>query len=187
MSGGLCACSYCKDYTRTFSPTSSRHQDISLPVGSKHHMDGASAASSLPPNSSRLNSGLHSSPLGISSSQTPSKQPPIRRSSSGGVVVSPRRQETSPSTDDDVMREDDHDDDDDVMMMDKRPNNTTPSPQQQLTTFKMKLPDLRKGGNQIQISLEVGDIVYEGVICANLSPVSNGSSMESEHKDLNGH
>lgn len=193
MSGAMCACSYCKDHYRSdgYSPTSTsrHHHDMPpLPLSSsshKHHMDGASSASSLPPSTTSsssnrsLNNGLHSPPLSVSISTSSSLQPPQRRSSSGGAVVSPRRQSTPSSPVDE-------DDDDDALIIDsssKRRNTSSPQQQQQLTTFKMKLPDLRKGGNQIQISLEVGDIVYEGVICANLSPVSNNSSMEGEHKD----
>ena len=42
------------------------------------------------------------------------------------------------------------------------------SPSPPMTTLKMKLPDVRKGGNTIQISLEVGGVLYEGKISAKL-------------------
>lgn len=56
-----------------------------------------------------------------------------------------------------------------------------------MTTFKMKLPDLRKGGNKIQISLEVGGVVYEGVICST-TPLLNGDhTPDKEKEEINGH
>lgn len=63
-----------------------------------------------------------------------------------------------------------------------------------MTTLKMKLPDVRQGGNTIQISLEVSGIVYEGVIKAvtqnGISRIQrddklNGNSTDNEVSDIN--
>ncbi|XP_057301588.1 uncharacterized protein LOC130636018 isoform X2 [Hydractinia symbiolongicarpus] len=52
----------------------------------------------------------------------------------------------------------------------KTENNENSSP---MTTLRMKLPDVRKGGNSIKISLEVEGVIYEGVISAK-EPITNG-------------
>lgn len=52
----------------------------------------------------------------------------------------------------------------------KTENNENSSP---MTTLRMKLPDVRKGGNSIKISLEVEGVIYEGVITAK-EPLTNG-------------
>eukprot|EP00111_Clytia_hemisphaerica_P010917 TCONS_00031985-protein len=116
----------------------------------KHHMDGASASSST---TSRINGSVHSPPPSHST-----KLPP--RASSNGAAASPPPSLSRPSQEEDTSK----------------PSKLNG---QHLTTFKMKLPDLRQGGNKIQISLEVGGVTYEGVICANTlpaTPISNGNS-----------
>lgn len=50
-----------------------------------------------------------------------------------------------------------------------------------MTTLKMKLPDIRKGGNTIQISLEVSGVLYEGVISAS-TPLVNGEHTAEEER-----
>lgn len=50
-----------------------------------------------------------------------------------------------------------------------------------MTTLKMKLPDIRKGGNTIQISLEVSGVLYEGVITAS-TPLVNGEVHTEEDR-----
>lgn len=50
-----------------------------------------------------------------------------------------------------------------------------------MTTLKMKLPDVRKGGNTIQISLEVSGVLYEGVISAS-TPIINCEHIAEEEK-----
>lgn len=69
-------------------------------------------------------------------------------------------------------------------------NGTSPMP---MTTLKMKLPDVRQGGNTIQISLEVGGILYEGKISAKLPqlppPVTTNGHYDvttSEAEPING-
>ena len=91
---------------------------------------------------SRINGGVHSPP-------PPSKLPP--RAPSNGAAASPSPSLSKHSQEEDV----------------EKPSKMNGH---QLTTFKMKLPDLRKGGNKIQISLEVGGVTYEGIICANSIP-----------------
>ena len=163
---GSCSCSYCKDY-RSYSPT--RHHDIPPPpaAGSKHHMDGASASSNGGGPPARLSSGSHTPPRTNGSS---SVSPPPNLNAA---------HHRTPSSQQSMRRDED---------CSQKLSNTE---QTKTTTLKLKLPDLRKGGNKIQISLEVGDIVYEGVICAS-SPTStlmNSDDLlvEEEPRESSGH
>merc|ERR1712062_709079 len=54
-----------------------------------------------------------------------------------------------------------------------------------MTTLKMKLPDVRQGGNTIQISLEVGGVLYEGKISAKLSPVTTNGHYDVTTSEAN--
>jgi len=159
----ICSCSRCKEY-RSYSPT--RHHDIPPPPSiSKHHMDGASASSGggLP---ARLSSGSHT--------------PPRVCSTNGSTSVSPLPTLNAPHR---LSQQGVRGDEDCDM------SNSSSAQSTKTTTLKLKLPDLRKGGSKIQISLEVGDIVYEGVICAS-SPTStlmNNDLLEEEPRESTGH
>ena len=58
--------------------------------------------------------------------------------------------------------------------------NERESEQTKMTTLKMKLPDVSKGGSTIQISLEVGGVLYEGVISASTTPSPAGTGQPAD-------
>ena len=51
----------------------------------------------------------------------------------------------------------------------------------EMTTLKMKLPDIRKGGTSVQISLEICGVTYEGVIKA-VHSMTNGISERNNNR-----
>ena len=51
----------------------------------------------------------------------------------------------------------------------------------EMTTLKMKLPDIRKGGTSVQISLEICGVTYEGVIKA-VHSMTNGFSERNNNR-----
>lgn len=55
----------------------------------------------------------------------------------------------------------------------------------EMTTLKMKLPDIRKGGTSIQISLEICGVTYEGVIEAVHSMTSGISERNNNRTNKN--
>jgi hypothetical protein len=163
---GACACTYCKDYqSRGPSYSPPRGRDT---MTQRHHMDGATAT-----NDNRYNHTNSSSPpqLDLNGTRHPAKEDNNNNNSNT----------TNNNINNNINTNGKSDTED---------NHSATSP---MTTLKMKLPDVRQGGNTIQISLEVGGVIYEGKIAAKLPlPVvtTNGhydvTTSEAEALPVNG-